>query len=209
VKRVVVASSDKAYGEVQVLPYVEEMPLNGRHPYDVSKSCTDLLALAYASTYDLPVTVARCGNIFGGGDLNWSRIVPGTIRSALEGKAPILRSNGLYTRDYLYVEDAVEAYLRLAEATPTPSARGEAFNFSLEERTTVLDITRAILEAVGRPDLQPVILDQAKAEIPDQALDASKARQRLGWAARYPVPEGLRRTVLWYRSFFSRSADEA
>jgi len=197
VKRVVVASSDKAYGEAAVLPYTEAMPVQGRHPYDVSKSCTDLLAKAYAATYALPVTVARCGNIYGGGDLNWSRIVPGTIRLALRGEAPVLRSDGTLVRDYLHVDDVVDAYLALAEA----GAWGEAFNFSPGRPLTVLEITRATLAAAGRPDLEPVLLGTAKAEIQDQYLDAGKALRVLGWQPRLTLEEGLAATVAWYRAF--------
>jgi CDP-glucose 4,6-dehydratase len=201
VKRVVIASSDKAYGETTELPYTENMPVKGRHPYDVSKSCTDLLAQTYAETYGLPVAVARCGNIFGGGDLNWSRIVPGTIRLALEGKAPELRSDGSYTRDYLYVEDVVDAYVALAENTDRDGVRGEAFNFSPEQRLSVLEITRLTLDVMGRSELKPVILNTARAEIRDQYLDASKARRILGWSTKFPLREGLMRTVAWYRTF--------
>lgn len=201
VKRVVVASSDKAYGEAAVLPYTEDMPANGRHPYDVSKSCTDLLAHTYAQTYGLPVAVARCGNIFGGADLNWSRIVPGTIRLVLDGKAPLLRSDGTFTRDYLYVEDVVDAYLALAEGVEREGVRGEAFNFSPERQMSVLELTHLILEVLQRTDLKPVILNNAKAEIRDQYLDASKARRILGWSTRYTVREGLEHTVAWYRKY--------
>ncbi len=201
VRRIVVASSDKAYGEAEVLPYTEDMPANGRHPYDVSKSCTDLLAHTFAETYGLPVTVARCGNIYGGADLNWSRIVPGTIRLVLGGQAPQLRSDGTYTRDYLYVEDVVDAYLALAEGAERPEVRGQAFNFSPERPMSVLELTRLILDVMGRPDLEPVILNQAKAEIRDQYLDASKARRILGWSCKIPLREGLERTVKWYRDY--------
>ena len=201
VSRVVVASSDKAYGEGASLPYTEDMPANGRHPYDVSKSCTDLIALTYAHTYDLPVAVARCGNIYGGGDLNWSRIVPGTIRSLWNGQRPVIRSNGQFTRDYLYVQDVVDAYLTLAERCGDDGVRGEAFNFSPESRLTVLEITRAIQRLMRREDLDPVILDNARAEIRDQYLDASRAHQRLGWRARYSLDEGLQATIHWYSTF--------
>ena len=201
VARIVVASSDKAYGEAQVLPYTEAMPAQGRHPYDVSKSCADLLAQTYASTYGLAVTVARCGNIFGGGDPNWSRIVPGTLRSALEGKAPVLRSDGTLTRDYLYAADVVDAYLTLADHTDQDGVRGEAFNFSPQRPLSVLDITRATLAAMDRCDLEPVILDTAKAEIKDQCLDAAKAARLLGWEPRFGLEDGLEMTVAWYRTF--------
>lgn len=201
VQRVAVASSDKAYGESSVLPYTEDMPANGRHPYDVSKSCTDLLALTSATTYGLPVAVARCGNIFGIGDLNWSRIVPGTIRMVLEGKAPLLRSDGTFVRDYIYLEDVVDAYLQLAEASPREGVRGEAFNFSPERPLTVLEVVEALLAALGRPDLRPVIQNTAKAEIRDQYLDARKASEVLGWKPRYSLAAGLEETIPWYRAY--------
>lgn len=202
VKRVVVASSDKAYGAVEKLPYTEEMPPNGRHPYDVSKSCADMIATAYAHTYDLPVSVARCGNIYGGGDLNWSRIVPGAIRSVLDGQQPILRSDGEYTRDYIFVLDVVNAYLTLAANTPEDGIGGEAFNFSPGSPVTVLEVTRKIQRLMGRSDLQPVILNQAQTEIRGQFLDSSKAHRLLHWTARYSLEEGLMETINWYRDFF-------
>jgi CDP-glucose 4,6-dehydratase len=198
VKNVVVASSDKAYGDSEVLPYTEEMPLRGRHPYDVSKSCTDLLSDTYAHTYGLNVTIARCGNIYGGGDLNWSRIVPGTIRSLLTGQRPVLRSSGANIRDYIYVRDVVSAYLTLAEQSDRPEICGDAFNFSPQTRISVLDIVEAIGHAMGiRPD--PVILNAAQAEILDQTLDASKARRLLGWTAQWSLEDGLHETIAWYR----------
>jgi CDP-glucose 4,6-dehydratase len=202
VKSFVVASTDKAYGDAPVLPYTEEMPLRGKHPYDVSKSCADLLAAAYHHTYGLPVTIARCGNIYGGGDLNWSRIVPGTIRSVLRGERPVLRSDGAPVRDYIYVKDAVDAYIALAEATDRTGVAGEAFNFGTQSRTTALDI----VEAIGRvmhvaPN--PVVLDAAPMEIREQTLDCSKARARLGWRPRWELDDGLRETVAWYRAHFA------
>lgn len=203
VQRVVVASSDKAYGEAETLPYKEDMPPQGRHPYDVSKSCTDLIAMAYAHTYDLPITVARCGNIYGGGDLNWSRIVPGIIRSVFRGQRPILRSDGKSVRDYVYVLDIVDAYLRLAEKTSEEGIRGEAFNFSPEIQVAVLEITRKILALMGQSSLEPVVLNQAKAEIKDQYLDSSKARRLLNWSPQYTLEEGLSETIHWYREYFS------
>jgi CDP-glucose 4,6-dehydratase len=204
VKRVCVASSDKAYGDSPVLPYLEDMPLNGRHPYDVSKSCTDLLALTYGQTYGLPVSIARCGNIYGGGDLNWSRIVPGTIRMVLNGERPVLRSNGTNVRDYLFVDDVVDAYMVLADASEKPGVRGEAFNFSPGQRITVMEITRALLAVLGREDLEPVVLDQARAEIQDQVLDSTKAHERLGWKAHHTLASGLQKTVAWYRDYLSK-----
>jgi CDP-glucose 4,6-dehydratase len=206
VARVVVASSDKAYGDAPTLPYVEDMPVNGRHPYDVSKSCTDLLAMTYAHSYGMAVTIARCGNIYGAGDLNWSRIVPGTIRSLWRGERPTIRSNGLFTRDYIYVEDVVDAYLALAERADSDGVRGEAFNFSPEKPLTVLDITRLIQRLFGREDLEPLIVNQARAEIKDQYLDSSKARARLQWQPRWSLETGLTETIAWYRKFLDATA---
>jgi CDP-glucose 4,6-dehydratase len=205
VKRVVVASSDKAYGDGPSLPYTEDMPANGRHPYDVSKSCTDLIALSYAHTYDMPVTVARCGNIYGGGDLNWSRIVPGTIRSLWKGERPIIRSNGLFTRDYIFVEDVVDAYLALADDCSKDGVCGEAFNFSPESQVSVLEITAVMQRLMKREDLAPQILDQVRSEIRDQYLDSTRARQRLGWTARHTLDEGMGKTIAWYRTFLDAS----
>jgi CDP-glucose 4,6-dehydratase len=202
VSRVIIASSDKAYGDGPALPYTETMPANGKHPYDVSKSCTDLLALSYAHTYDLPVVVARCGNIYGGGDLNWSRIVPGTIRSLHEGQPPIIRSNGLFTRDYIYVDDVIEGYMKLAERCTEEGVRGEAFNFSPETRVNVLEVTSLLRRLMGREDLEPTILDQARSEIRDQYLDATKAKARLGWTPGCSLETGLTRTIGWYLQFF-------
>ena len=206
VSRVVIASSDKAYGDGPSLPYTEDMPANGKHPYDVSKSCTDLIALSYAHTYDVPVTVARCGNIYGGGDLNWSRIVPGTIRSLWLGERPVIRSNGLFIRDYIFVDDVVDAYIALAEQTGRAGVDGEAFNFSPESKVSVLEITAAIQRAMERTDLEPVILDQVRAEIRDQYLDSAKARQVLGWAPRHTLDQGLQKTIAWYRRFLEHAA---
>lgn len=203
VKSVVVASSDKAYGDSDLLPYTENMPLQGCHPYDVSKSCTDLIAHTYAHTYGLPVSIARCGNIYGGGDLNWSRIVPGTIRAATEGRRPVLRSDGTNIRDYIFVDDVVDAYLELAECSHEEGIRGEAFNFSPETRVSVLDITRAILKAMGREDLEPEVLGTAKGEIQDQYLDSAKARARLDWKPAYDLASGLLKTIPWYQTFLA------
>lgn len=202
---VVIASSDKAYGEAETLPYREDMPLAGRHPYDVSKSCTDLLAQTYAQTYGLPVVISRCGNIFGGGDLNWSRIVPGTIRGALRGLPPLIRSDGRYTRDFIYVEDVVDAYLALAAGASREGIRGEAFNFSPEKPVSVLDIAQLLLEVMGRSDLEPVIQNTAQAEIRDQYLDATKARSLLDWSCRRSLRQGLEETVAWYRTFLGEA----
>lgn len=200
VSQIVVASSDKAYGEVTALPYREDMAVRGSHPYDVSKSCADLLAQSYARTYGLPVAVARCGNIFGGGDLNWSRIVPGTIRSAFFGERPIIRSDGKFTRDYVYVLDVVHGYLCLAQQV-NGRFGGEAFNFSCQKPLTVMQVAGRVLEQIGRTDLEPMILNEARAEIRDQYLDSTKARECLGWTPEYDLDLGLQETIRWYRAF--------
>ena len=203
VRRVVVASSDKAYGTQPVLPYDEDMPLTGRAPYEVSKSCTDLIAQSYAHTYDLPVTIARCGNIYGPGDLNWSRIIPGTIRSLLHGQTPVLRSDGTFKRDYLHVDDAVGAYLALADGLDAGPARGRGFNFSTEQPLTVLEVYAATCAAAGHAGAEPRILARANGEIRDQYLDAARARTELGWQPQVALADGLAATVTWYRTFFA------
>src|SRR5262245_18686356 len=206
VKRVVVASSDKAYGDTDELPYRETHPLCGRHPYDVSKSCTDLIAASYHETYDMAVAIARCGNIYGGGDLNWSRIVPGTIRSLLQRERPILRSDGTYVRDYIYVEDAVNAYLALAEALQNSRVPGQAFNFSNESYVTVRQIVDAIAEVMRVADLPPVVLGQASHEILSQSLSAEKARTTLGWRPGFSLQKRLEQSVEWYRRYLGLAA---
>lgn len=208
VKRIVVASSDKAYGIAERLPYDEEMPLEGRAPYDVSKSCADLIAQAYYATYDLPVCVTRSANFYGGGDFNFSRIVPGTIRSVFRGEPPVLRSDGTPIRDYIFIGDVVGGYLTLAEAMDRGEIRGRAYNFSIETPLPVLAITERILALMGRADLRPVILKVAKAEIPEQHLSAARARRELGWRPQYGLEQGLAETVAWYRAYFARSAGD-
>jgi CDP-glucose 4,6-dehydratase len=203
VERIVIASSDKAYGEQDELPYTEDMALRPKYPYEVSKSCADLIAQSYKQTYDLPVGVARCGNVYGGGDLNWSRIVPGTIKAFYYGKPPLLRSDGNYIRDYIYVNDVVRAYLALAERLDSESVRGECFNFSPESRITVLDVVDCIRRLMGCEQIQPIILNTAKGEIRNQYLSAAKATQLLGWKAQFTLEEGLQETIGWYREFFS------
>jgi CDP-glucose 4,6-dehydratase len=199
VKQIVVASSDKSYGEQEKLPYEETMALAGRHPYDVSKSAGDLIAQSYAATYDLPVVITRCGNFYGGGDLNWSRIVPGTIRSVLRGKRPVIRSDGQSVRDYFYVEDGAAAYAFLAEHLAADRRlAGEAFNFSNEEPITVLDLTNKILGLMGS-DLKPDVRDEATNEIKCQYLSAAKAREKLGWRPLFQLEHGLLLTIDWYR----------
>jgi CDP-glucose 4,6-dehydratase len=205
VKAVVVASSDKAYGDHDDLPYTEEHGLIGRHPYDVSKSCTDLIATSYHHTYGLPVTIARCGNVYGGGDLNWSRFVPGTIRSLLRRERPVLRSDGTMVRDYFYVEDAVSAYLALAEQINRPGVTGGAFNFSTEQPVTVNQIVTTVRDVMGVHDLPPVVLNTARAEIKAQSLSAAKARAVLGWSAGHDLSTGLAKTVEWYRAYLEEA----
>lgn len=205
VKQIVVASSDKAYGDQEHLPYDENTPLQGRHPYDVSKSCSDLISHTYAHTYKLPVVITRCGNFYGGGDLNWNRIVPGTIRSVVRNQPPIIRSDGLFVRDYFYVEDGAAAYMHLAEKLAAePALRGEAFNFSIELQITVKDLVARILKLM-KSDLQPQILNEASNEIRHQYLSAEKARTRLGWKPLFSLEQGLDLTVAWYREFFASS----
>ena len=204
VKQVVVASSDKAYGVHDQLPYDETAALQGCHPYDVSKSCADLITHTYAKSYRLPVVITRCGNFYGGGDLNWNRIVPGTIRSIQRGQRPIIRSDGSFIRDYFYVEDGAAAYMLLAEKLAThPELAGEAFNFSNELQVSASQVVQAVLDEMGST-LKPDIQNTAKNEIPHQYLTAAKARRMLGWQPLFTFPEGLRRTVGWYRNFLDR-----
>lgn len=202
VRGIVVASSDKAYGENPRLPYRENMPLIGRHPYEVSKSCADLLAQSYYHSYGLPVAIARCGNIYGGGDQNWSRIIPGTIRSFLKKERPVLRSDGTFIRDYFYVKDAVSSYLHLGERLDKNSVRGECFNFSDENPMSVLDIVAAIQKLMNCREIKPRILNSAHGEIRDQYVSTAKAKKLLGWKPAYRLEKGLSETIDWYRNFF-------
>lgn len=206
VKRMVVASSDKAYGDHDVLPYNEDCALQGRHPYDVSKSCADLITLSYHHTYKLPVSITRCGNLFGGGDLNFNRIVPGTIRTVLEGKRPLIRSDGSPLRDYIYVHDAVAAYLCLAEAMDRPEVCGQAFNFGTSRPLSVLEITQAILRLMQREDLTPDVRNEASGEILHQYLSSDKARTLLNWEPVASIDGGLKATIDWYRDFLASTA---
>lgn len=202
VRQIVVASSDKAYGQHDTLPYSEDAPLQGRHPYDVSKSCADLIAQTYAHTYGLPVCVTRLGNLYGGGDLNWNRLVPGTIRSALRGERPVLRSDGTFVRDYFFVEDGALAYMHLAERMAAePALCGEAFNFSNEIQISAREMALRILKAANCDALALDIQATATNEIPHQYLNASKARRMLGWSPSFDLDSGLKRTVEWYRAF--------
>ncbi len=206
VRQIVLASSDKAYGDQPVLPYTEATALNGRHPYDVSKACADLIAQSYAATYGTPVVITRCGNFFGGGDLNWNRLVPGTIRSVLRGQPPVIRSDGQYVRDYFYVEDGAAAYLMLAERlAANASLRGEAFNFSNETPVTVIDLVARILRMMGSR-LVPEVRNEASNEIREQRLDATRARTELQWSPAFSLDAGLRRTIDWYRKAFEQQA---
>jgi len=206
VKQIVIASSDKAYGSNDVLPYTEDAPLRGEHPYDVSKSCADLLAQAYAKTYALPIGITRCGNFYGGGDLNWNRIVPGTIRSVLRGQRPVIRSDGQFVRDYFYAEDGALANMTLAEhLAQDRDLHGHAFNFSNEIQVTVLELVEKLL-ALMNSDLKPDIRNEATNEIRHQYLSAAKAREKLNWKPQFSLDEGLTRTIEWYRGFLQNNA---
>ncbi|QJC95272.1 UDP-glucose 4-epimerase / CDP-glucose 4,6-dehydratase [Bacillus mojavensis] len=203
IKRVIVASSDKAYGDQENLPYDEDMPLQGKHPYDVSKSCADLISHTYFHTYGLPVCITRCGNLYGGGDLNFNRIIPQTIQLVLNGEAPEIRSDGTFVRDYFYIEDAVQAYLLLAEKMEELNLAGEAFNFSNEIQLTVLELVETILKKMNS-NLKPKVLNQGSNEIKHQYLSAEKARKLLNWTPAYTIDEGLEKTIGWYTEFFKK-----
>src|SRR5688572_7224299 len=201
VKQVVLASSDKAYGDHEERAYDESSPLQGRHPYDVSESCADLIGQTYANTYDLPVAITRCGNFYGGGDLNWNRIIPGTIRSILRGQRPIIRSDGKYIRDYFYVEDGAAVYMFLAEKLAAqPELKGQAFNFSNEIQVTVGQIVAHILKLM-ESELEPDVRNEVSNEILHQYLSAEKARALLNWKPMFNLDEGLKRTIQWYKNF--------
>jgi CDP-glucose 4,6-dehydratase len=202
IKGICVASSDKAYGTSAILPYTEDMPLKGEHPYDVSKSCTDLIAQSYATSYQLPVCIARMGNIYGPGDLNFNRIVPGTIKSLIEGKRPQIRSDGKPIREYFFVEDGVDAYLTMAQNIETKKIYGEAFNFSSGEKICVSDLVRRIISHYGS-DVEPEILNTSKNEIQDQYLSIEKAEKVLGWSPKFSVDRGLALTIPWYKEIFT------
>jgi CDP-glucose 4,6-dehydratase len=206
VEQVVVASSDKAYGDHEKLPYEETAPLQGQHPYDVSKSCADLIARAYAVSFGLNVAITRCGNFYGPGDLNWNRIVPGTVRAVVEGRRPVIRSDGLNVRDYFHVEDGAAANILLAEQLAArPDLRGEAFNFSNETQVTVLELVRRILALMGS-DLEPDVRNEASNEIRHQYLSAAKARRVLGWKPLYTLDSGLKSAIEWYSRELARPA---
>jgi CDP-glucose 4,6-dehydratase len=205
VKQIVVASSDKAYGDQEQLPYDETMPLKGTYPYDVSKSCADLICRTYSATYNLPVCVTRCGNFYGAGDLNWNRVVPGTIRSVIRGERPIIRSDGTYVRDYFYVDDGAKAYIHLAEQMAAkPEILGESFNFSNEIQLTVFQVVEKILGLMGKSsELPPIVRGEGAHEILRQYLSAEKARTMLGWSPAYTLDEGLIETIRWYEEFLA------
>lgn len=203
VQRIVVASTDKAYGTQPALPYTEEMPLLASHPYDVSKACADMIAQAYHATYKLPVAITRCGNIYGGGDLNFNRIIPGTIRSLHDNERPIIRSDGQYVRDYIYIQDVIAGYILLAENLHRPDVQGQAFNFSTNNRMKVLEVVDVIAQQM-KSGLTPDIQNTAKAEIPAQYLSSEKALQVLGWKAAYGIEAGLKETIAWYTDYFKK-----
>lgn len=204
VRRMVIASSDKAYGSHAQLPYTEDAPLLACHPYDASKACAEMLARTYAATYNLPVAITRCANLYGGGDLNWNRIVPGTMRSLIYGERPVIRSDGSLVRDYLYVQDAVMGYLKLARALDDPAFKGEAFNFGMDNPQSVLEIVQAIIDISDHPDLAPIVLGQAPNEIQAQYLSSAKAARRLDWTPAHTLAEALRQTMAWYMAFLGR-----
>ena len=202
VEGIIVASSDKAYGEGRKLPYTEDMALMGEYPYDVWKSCADLVTNSYYATYELPVSITRCGNIYGGGDLNFNRIVPGTIRSTLMGQRQVIRGSGKFVRDYIYVLDIVHAYLMLAEKMEDRRIWGEAFNFSTGNHLTVLEIVHEILRLM-HSKLRPAVNNENTGEILNQSLSSEKARRLLKWKPRYGLEKGLEETIAWYRNYFS------
>lgn len=205
VKQIVLASSDKAYGDQEILPYYENTPLQGLHPYDVSKSCADLIAHSYAHSYGLPVVITRCGNFYGGGDLNWNRIVPGTIRSILNGEKPVIRSDGEFVRDYLYVEDGAAAYMLLAEKlAENPSLKGEAFNVSNQQPVKVIELVKKILLAMNSP-LLPEVKNEVSNEIREQYLDSSKVNTMLNWKPEFDLDSGIQKTIQWYKNFLEDS----
>jgi len=204
VKQIVVASSDKAYGDQEQLPYDESTPLQGRHPYDVSKSCADLIAQSYAVTYGLPVVIMRCGNFFGGGDLNWNRLVPGVVRSLLRNERPVIRSDGTCVRDYFYVEDGAAGYMLAAERlAQKPALKGNAFNLSYGEPLTVIEMISRITTVMQSP-LKPIVRNEANHEIQAQYLDASKAKKILKWTAQFDLEQGLKKTIAWYRAYLAQ-----
>ncbi|MBL7206050.1 MAG: GDP-mannose 4,6-dehydratase [Candidatus Aenigmarchaeota archaeon] len=205
IESVVVASSDKTYGDQEKLPYTEESTLNACYPYDASKACTDILCRTYFKTYELPVAVTRCANIYGGGDLNFSRIVPDTIRLVLQGKPPVIRSDGTPVRDFVYVGDIVNAYLTLAQSIGKEGVNGEAFNFGSNSPISVLDLAKKIIDISGK-EIVPDVQGKSKpnAEIDKQYLSIEKAKKILGWEPKFSLEEGLKKTIAWYDEFFNK-----
>ena len=199
-EEVLVASSDKAYGAQEHLPYTEASPMRGTAPYDVSKSCVDLIARAYAHTYSLPVVVTRLANLFGPGDMNFTRLIPGTIRSLLLGEPIVIRSDGTMQRDYLYVKSGVQAYLTLAEDIQKRGLAGQAYNFGQGYPLSVSEVVDKIKALAGLPEAEVTVLSEARAEIQAQWLDSTRARETLGWEPRWGFEEGLQETIPWYRS---------
>ena len=201
VRRLVVASSDKAYGDAR-LPYREDFALQPRHPYDVSKACADLIARSYAQSYGLPVAVTRLANVYGPGDLNWSRIVPDSARALARGERPVIRSDGTAERDYIYVEDAVEAYLAVATSLDRPELSGRAWNAGWGRPVSVLDLVRTLIDVSG-VDVEPDIQGEGTpaGEISRQFLDSTAIREELGWEPRWELERGLRATWEWYRGY--------
>ncbi|MFT6765300.1 MAG: CDP-glucose 4,6-dehydratase [Alteromonas naphthalenivorans] len=203
VKKIIVASSDKAYGDQEVLPYTEDTPLQGEHPYDVSKSCSDLIAHSYYKTYNLPVCITRCGNIFGGGDFHYSRIIPGTIKALFNNEQPIIRSNGLFSRDYIFVKDIVDGYMKLAESMDDSTIWGQAFNLSEEKPLTVLEVVQLVTLLMNKNNIMPIIQNSASGEILDQHLSCKKAQNILKWSPRFGFKKGLQETISWYVNYFT------
>jgi CDP-glucose 4,6-dehydratase len=199
VKSIVIASSDKAYGSHKKLPYMEDAPLIGNHPYDVSKSCADLIAYTYFHTYGLPVSVTRCGNIYGPGDFNFSRIIPEAMQCIKNNKTLLIRSDGRFVRDYVYVDDIVEGYILLVEKLESRQLAGQAFNFSIENPITVLKLLKQIDKvSVRYGKLEYKILNAAEYEIKKQYLSSAKVRKILGWKPKHDLSQGLQKTISWY-----------
>lgn len=201
VKGLVLASSDKAYGSSDKLPYSEDDYLHGLHPYDVSKTCSDLITQAYYNTYGLPAAITRCGNIYGGGDLNFSRIIPGTIKAAMLNENPVLRSDGTYLRDYIYAKDVADAYMLIAENIGKNDVKGQAFNIGTETPISVIELVNQVLGLCGKERLNPVIKNEASHEIKEQYLDCKKIRKILDWRYRYDLNVGLKETIQWYEDY--------
>jgi CDP-glucose 4,6-dehydratase len=200
IQGVIVASSDKAYGEHKILPYTEDLPLQGAYPYDVSKSCADLLTQSYYKTYGLPTCITRCANMYGGGDLNFSRIIPGIIKAILKNKDFIIRSDGTLERDYMYVEDGANAYLTIGENIHKQNIKGESFNFGTETPVSVLELFEKVKFALNS-NISAQVLGEAKGEINKQFLGCEKARTKLNWKIQYNLNTGIRKTFEWYKKY--------